>query len=197
MDVEQVTLLLAMSNLVRDSTGSLTEKLYKDIKPTMFLDEVRHIMDEHIQKDPTCSRYVLSTRPQSPSPERRARRQTPGRRNTNRNYTHSRTRSQHRTQQQLTCYNCQKPGHTVRDCYTAPKCENCQFHGHCESQCWGQPYCTYHQMIGHQNKECRQGAFVRGRYNRGNFRRAPPTRRGGGGSQSQPDTVTLTGAGQT
>ena len=73
----------------------------------------------------------------------------------------------------LTCHNCKKPGHKMRDCIelvgksdnvengTRKWCSYLQFNGHSNEDCYqrqqsGKRWCTYHKSESHSDDQCYQ-----------------------------------------
>jgi len=145
--------ILMFAQLVKANKGSVTEKLFKDLKATTQLGSVDYMMKGYAETDPSSSQYVFSTRTQSPSPTRdvrQARSQSRGRPNVS-----VRPRSVSRPRVTVECYRCHKFGHIARECKARVFCENCQYGGHVEEECRNQPWCSYHKRVGHKTRECR------------------------------------------
>ena len=69
--------MLMMAHLIRDSHGSITEKLYTDLNQNIPLSQIDYIIKRYLEKDPQCNQYVLPVRQQSPSSTRQSRARTP------------------------------------------------------------------------------------------------------------------------
>ena len=146
--------MLMMAQLISDSQGSITEKLYKDLNQNILLSQIDYIIKGYLEKDPQCNQYVLPVRQQSPSPTRQSRSRTPSSQKT---YT-QRARSSSRPRSSIQCYTCYKVGHLAKDCFSQAICGSCQYQGRIESMCRNPPWCVYHRKVGHKTRDCRRGS---------------------------------------
>ena len=140
--------IMMLAQVVKSTKGIIQERLYKDIKHDTPLGEVDCLLKGYAELENSGSQYVLAARPTAT--QRHSR--TPTRAS---HSTPNRGRSPSMHRQYLECYNCNKLGHSARNCYAGVTCSNCQFKGHKESVCWNAPWCSFHNMIGHRTVDCR------------------------------------------
>ncbi len=148
ISLKSMALVMMLAQVVKSNKGIVQERLYKDIKHDTPLGEVDCLLKGYAELDDSCSQHVLAARPTAT--QRHSR--TPSRANYS---TPNRGRSPSMHRQYLECYNCNKLGHSARNCYAGATCSNCQFKGHIESVCRNASWCAYHKMVGHRTVDCR------------------------------------------
>ncbi len=152
ISLKNMALVMMLAQVVRSNKGTVQERLYKDIKPTLQLGEVDCLLKGYAEIDPSCSNYVLTVNTDSCSSNTQGQSRSQPR---GRSSTPYRGRSTSRQRHTIECYNCHKFGHTAKECYANVTCANCQYKGHRESSCRNQSWCTYHNKIGHRTADCR------------------------------------------
>ena len=148
ISVKKMAHIMMLAQIVKSNKGVIQERLYKDIKHDTPLGEVDCLLKGYAELENTGSQYVLPARPTAT--QRHSR--TPTRTN---HSTTNRGRSPSMHKQYLECYNCNKLGHSARNCYAGATCSNCQYKGHIESVCRNASWCAFHKMIGHRTADCR------------------------------------------
>ena len=154
--------LLALSKCLEKLDPMTAERLHKDIKSTTSMGEVVCLLQNYADLPQTLDPHIMtiSSQPQStPKLENTHQQNKTGQRKSRdhsrtQNVANNRPRSSSRPAAGV-CYNCLRPGHIARDCYSRIRCHNCGYSGHKAQTCKNAPWCEHHQMTGHTTAECR------------------------------------------
>ena len=137
------------------------ERLHKDIKSTTSMGEVVCLLQNYADLPQTLDPHIMTiSQQQSTSKSENTHQQNKtGQRKSRdhsrtQNVANNRPRSSSRPAAGV-CYNCLRPGHIARDCYSRIRCHNCGYSGHKAQTCKNAPWCEHHQMTGHTTAECR------------------------------------------
>ena len=159
ISVSSVLKMIMMGHVINTNQGVVVERLHRDLKPTTHIGEIDCLLKGYAETSPSIPHYessilAVKATPKSPQPPHRSSR-TPTRGDRDRDNTHHRQRSTSRHRNNITCYTCNRTGHTAKQCYSQHICKNCQYQGHLESYCRNLPWCSHHQRVGHRTDECR------------------------------------------